>query len=363
MVEFGVLYLNCFRLKIQSSVIAGAIISVTIVLRQTIMHPNSDLPAPPALDLVLRVGCELRYSCPETAPALVAFKPRLGRYQSIRAESVHLDPELVATESEDDHKNVILRTVLQAGDNLLRYDGLVSVPSAREDFAHTDDAISPEQLPAELLRYTMPSRYCDSDKLLDFAWGKFGYLSNGLERVRGIRDWIYKNIEYRTGSGSSLLSASDVINRGFGVCRDLAHCGVALCRTFNLPARYVSGYVADVGCEDPGTPMDFHAYFEVFMGGRWQIFDARYPEPRIGRVRISTGYDAGNCAFTTIYGAATLTEFHVWSYQVDPAEVSVGDPVDLSRRLCGTTALRFPSAQTADHLIAPIIIGGLLVAL
>ncbi len=325
------------------------------------MPSNSDLTVP-ALDLVLRVGCELRYSCPESAPALITFKPRHCSHQSIRVESVQLDPELVATESEDDHGNVILRTVLQTGENVLRYDGLVSVPSAREDFAHEDDVISPDQLPAELLRYTMPSRYCDSDKLLDFAWSKFGHLSHGLERVRGIRDWLHQNIEYRTGSGSPLLSASDIINRGYGVCRDLAHCGVTLCRTFNLPARYASGYVADVGCEDPGTPMDFHAYFEVFMGGRWQTFDARFPEPRIGRVRISAGYDAGNCAFTTIYGAATLTDFNVWSYQVDPADVNVGDPIDLSRRLCGTPTLRFPSSQATDQIISTTIFGSLLMA-
>ncbi len=324
------------------------------------MHPISDLPTP-ALDLVLRVGCELRYSCPEPAPALLTIKPRHDSHQSIRTESVHLDPDLIAIEAEDDHGNVILRTVLKAGENLFRYDGLVSVPSAREDFAHADGAISPDQLPAELLRYTMPSRYCDSDKLLDFAWDKFGHLSHGLERVRGIRDWVHKNIEYRTGSGSPLLSASDIISRGFGVCRDLSHCGVTLCRTFNLPTRYVSGYVADVGCEDPGTPMDFHAYFEVFIGGRWQIFDARFPEPRIGRVRISAGYDAGNCAFTTIYGGAALMGFNVWSYQVDPADVNVGDPVDLSRRLCGTPALRFPSARAAD-ITSPLLLGSLLVA-
>ncbi len=316
------------------------------------MHPISDLPTL-ALDLVLRVGCELRYSCPEPAPALLMLKPRHDSHQSIRVESVHLDPDLIATEAEDDHGNVILRTVLKSGENLFCYDGLVSVPSAREDFAHADGAIPPDQLPAELLRYTMPSRYCDSDKLLDFAWKNFGHLAHGLERVRGIRDWVHHNIEYRTGSGSPLLSASDIIGRGFGVCRDLAHCGVALCRTFNLPTRYVSGYVADVGCEDPGTPMDFHAYFEVYMGGRWQIFDARFLEPRIGRVRISAGYDAGNCAFTTIYGGAALTGFTVWSYQVDPAEVTVGDPVDLSRRLCGTPVLRFPNAQAAD-VTAPL---------
>ena len=119
------------------------------------------------------------------------------------------------------------------------------------------------------MRYTLPSRYCDSDKLLDFAWQKFGHLRQGLERILGICDWLHSNIEYRTLSGSPNLSAFDIIQRGYGVCRDLAHTAVALCRTFNLPARYVSGYVPDIAYQDPGTPYDFHAYFEVYLGDRW----------------------------------------------------------------------------------------------
>jgi transglutaminase-like putative cysteine protease len=318
------------------------------------MDPTSDPLAPP-LDLVLRVGCELTYSCDTEAPALVTFKPRHGSHQSIRQESVEFAPKLAATEFEDDHANLVFRLTLKPGANRLRYDGIISVPSAREDFAHVDKPIPPEQLPAELLRYTMPSRYCDSDKLLYFSCNHFGHLRLGLDRVRGISDWLHQNIEYRAISASPSLSASEVIDRRHGVCRDFAHCGVALCRTFNLPTRYVSGYLADVGCEDAGTPMDFHAYFEVFMGGHWQTFDARFGTPRIGRVQISTGYDAGNCAFTTIYGAATLTEFYVWTYQIDPEEVHVGDSVDLSKRFCGTPEIQFPTSPTREEISASLV--------
>ena len=98
---------------------------------------------------------------------------------------------------------------------------------------------------------------------------------------------------------------------------------------------------------NPGVPNDFHAYCEVWMGGRWQVFDARWKHPRIGRIRMSAGYDAVNCAFTTVYGQAALTHFEVWSYQIDPAEVGIGDPVDLSKRLCGTTRIRWPSPAGA----------------
>jgi transglutaminase-like putative cysteine protease len=305
-------------------------------------------PIPP-LDLAVRAGCELTYECAEAVPALVTFKPRHDTWQSLRQEGVEFHPELLATEFEDDHGNIVYRLVLEPGTNLLRFDAIVMVPSAREDFLHLDEPIPPHLLPAHLLRYTMPTRYCDSDKLLDFAWEKFGKVPHGLARVQAICDWVHRNIEYRTGSGSPNLSAHDVISRGYGVCRDLAHCAVALCRTFNIPARYVSGYVPDIGCEDPGTPMDFHAYMEVFLGGRWQVFDARFNTPRIGRIRIAAGYDAVNSAFSTLYGAAQLTGFHVWSYQVDPDDVRVGDPIDLTKRLCGTPQVRFHAPRGNSH--------------
>ncbi|MDB6175147.1 MAG: Transglutaminase-like enzyme putative cysteine protease [Chthoniobacteraceae bacterium] len=299
----------------------------------------------PKLDLAVRVGCELVYDTAVVTPVLLAFKPRQDLHQKIRQESINFEPFLHATEFEDDHQNIVYRLNLQPGRNTLRYDAIVMVPSTREDFMRIDEPIPPHLLPPSILRYTLPTRYCDSDKLLDFAWQHFGHLPHGLARVQAICDWLHHNIEYRTGSGSPNISAHDVITRGYGVCRDFAHTALALCRTFNIPARYVSGYVPDIGCEDPGSPMDFHAYIEVYLGGQWQVFDARFNAPRTGRIRICTGYDAVNCAFTTIYGSALLSRFDVWSYQVDPREVRVDDPIDMSRRLCGSPEIRLPKSD------------------
>jgi transglutaminase-like putative cysteine protease len=145
-------------------------------------------------------------------------------------------------------------------------------------------------------------------------------------------------------SGSPNLSAYDIIQRGYGVCRDLAH-GRSTLSNPQSAGLAVSGYVPDIGYQDPGTPNDFHAYCEVYLGGRWQVFDARFDQPRVGRIRICSGYDAVNCAFTTVYGQAQLSNFEVWSYQVDPSEVSIGDPIDFSKRLCGTPQIRFPYAR------------------
>jgi transglutaminase-like putative cysteine protease len=306
----------------------------------------ADAAFPFPLELAVRVGCECVYRASTETPILVMFKPRQAPTQLIREERIHFEPGLIPAEFEDEHGNIVYRMMLKSGINLIRYDAIVKVPSVREDVFRVDGAVPPHELTPSVLRYTLPSRYADSDKIRDFAWQHFGGVPNGFERVQAICNWTHRNIQYCTGSGDPTIAASEVILRRFGVCRDLAHVAVALCRTFNLPARYVTGYVPDIGVVDPGTPGDFHAYFEVYLGYRWQSFDARSNEPRIGRVKIASGQDAANCAFTTIYGAASLERFEVWSYQVDLREVSAADPVDLGKRLDGTEKIRFSSGRS-----------------
>ena len=154
-----------------------------------------------------------------------------------------------------------------------------------------------------------------------------------MPRVQAISRWLHENIEYRYLSGRSDLSAWDVLQRGYGVCRDFAHLAIALNRAFNIPARYVTGHLPDIGFPDPDNHMDFHAYAEVYIGGTWFTTDARFHVPRIGRIKVSCGQDAVDGAFSTIYGGATLTYFQVWAYQVARGTVGVGDPIDLTQRL------------------------------
>ena len=231
--------------------------------------------------------------------------------------------------------------MLVPGRNEINMDAFVNVSSLPDDDGKYDTPVPVNELPMDAMRYTLPSRYCDSDRLKDFAWNLFGHVSHGLERVRAISNWVHSHIEYRSCSGSSEISASEVIARGFGVCRDFAHVTIALCRAFNLPARYVTGHLPDIGCTDPSTPMDFHAYAEVYVGRRWYTVDARFNVPRIGRIKVSHGLDAVDVAFSTIYGEATLEYFLVWAYQVDPTQVSLGSPIDLSKRMDGTPILRY----------------------
>jgi transglutaminase-like putative cysteine protease len=288
----------------------------------------------PPLDLLLRVGCRLQYSASADACLLLNLRPRTSQSQVIHDEALSFGGAATSEELADGHGNFLHRVRLPAGVHEIRHDALVSVSSLpdRHDLAHAAPATA-AALPAEVLRYTLPSRYADSDKLTDFGWQRFGAIEHGLPRVLAICDWLHRNVEYRYGSGRPDVSAFDVLQRGYGVCRDFAHALVALCRAFNLPARYVSGHLPDVGVPDPDNHMDFHAYAEVYLGGRWHTFDARFNVPRIGRVTVARGLDAVDCAFSTIYGGAALTWFEVWAYQVAPGTVAVGHPIDLSKRL------------------------------
>ncbi|WP_411823651.1 transglutaminase-like domain-containing protein [Leptospira sp. 'Mane'] len=289
---------------------------------------------PPVFDIRIRVGCHLVYEATGPSTLLLNIQPLRDRQHLVVAETLNLGSDQSVQEYIDSHGNHVYRLSLRPGSNIIHHDAIVAVVSQPDNYDFTDTSPVPiEELPPELLRYTLPSRYCDSDKLTNFAWEKFGHIEHGLPRVQAISQWLHNNIEYTYFSGRPDLSAGDVLNRGYGVCRDFAHLAVALNRTFNLPARYVTGHLADIGFPDVKGHMDFHAYAEVYLGGRWYISDPRFHIPRIGRVKVSCGLDAVDGAFSTIYGGASLSHFEIWAYQITKGSVNVGDPIDLSQRL------------------------------
>jgi len=292
------------------------------------------------LNLTVRVGCHLAYQASVPTPALFVLKPHRDGRVTVTHETLSFGIGHPSYEFQDSHGNTTARSTLMPGVNVIQHDALVSVSCQPDSQEIVGGIASVGEIPPKLLRYTMPSRYCDSDKLMNFAWEHFGEIEHGLPRVQAICDWVHSNIEYRYGSGQADLSASEVIVRRYGVCRDFAHAAIALCRAFNLPTRYVTGHLPDIGCVDTGMPMDFHAYCEVYLGREWITFDPRFNVPRIGRIKLAHGSDAVDGAFATIYGEAALTHFEVWAYQVNPQEVSPGDPIDLSRRLDGTPTVR-----------------------
>jgi transglutaminase-like putative cysteine protease len=293
------------------------------------------------LDLTVRVGCRILYECSVQTPAFFILRPRVDDSHLVIAEHYSITPGLIREEFNDSYGNTTRRAILQPGLNTVSHDAMVSVTSQFEPRIDGQPAITVADMPSELIRYTLPSRYCDSDKLMEFAWDHFGQVPNGSERVQAITDWIHENIQYRFGSGSPDLSASDIINRGYGVCRDFAHVLIALCRTFNIPARYVTGHLPDIGFIDNSVAGDFHAYSEVYLGRQWHTVDARFNTPRIGRIKMSHGLDAVDGAFGTIYGEAKMTYFEVWSYQVNPAQVTLGSERDMSKRLDGAPTVRY----------------------
>ena len=294
----------------------------------------------PPLELTVRIGCHVVWQASMAVAMTLTVRPRDSVHQKVMREKLTFAPHLATLSFEDSLGNQIDRVIMQPGKNVVHHDALVRVPAVADNFEPIGLAVPVYQLPSDVLRYILPSRYCDSDKLLTFAWKTFGPLDDGARRVQAICDWVHNNIEYRFGSGSAEISASDVILRRYGVCRDFAHVAIALCRCFNIPARYVTGHLPDIGHIDPGTPMDFHAYFEVFLGQHWSTFDARFNTPRIGRVKIAHGLDAVDGAFSTIYGEAQIKWFEIWAYQVNPAQITLDDPIDLSKRLDGMKLVR-----------------------
>ncbi len=301
-----------------------------------------DHPAPPAPhDISLRVGCSLIYDTTAPVVLLLNLRPMPGASHEVIEERFTFGPTESADAYIDSHGNGVQRLHLPKGRTEIRHDAVIHTTSRPDNHNFTAcEPIPPAKLPPELFRYTLPSRYCDSDKLANFAWQQFGHIEHGIRRVEAISAWVHHNIEYRYGSGRPDLSAWDVLMRRHGVCRDFAHLFIALCRTFNLPARYVTGHLPDITVPDPENHMDFHAYAEVYLGNNWWTFDARFHQRRIGRVKISHGLDAVDGAFSMFYGSATLAYFQVWAYQFPRGTVHVGDPLDFTRRIDNTFALR-----------------------
>nr|WP_233148366.1 transglutaminase family protein [Rhodopirellula sp. MGV] len=169
-----------------------------------------------------------------------------------------------------------------------------------------------ERLPADVLTYLNPSRYCESDELLGFAMQQFGDLSPGYSRVTAICNWTYDELAYTPGSTGPTTTACDVLRQKQGVCRDFAHVAISLCRAMGIPARYVSGYAVNL------NPPDFHGFFEAYLDGRWFLFDATRLAPVGGFVRIGTGRDAADVSFSTIRGDAITNDMNVWAKEAQP---------------------------------------------
>lgn len=287
-----------------------------------------EFPAPTTFDrTVVRVGCSLAYEVSEPTPILLLIRPRVSQGQVALQERFVFGNGQPVDQFVDANHNLVYQSTLLPGINEVHHDALFLVAKNADDEQLSTDVISPREMSPEVLRYTLPSRYCDSDKLGYFAQQHFGHLWGTPGQVDAICNWTRDNIEYRFGSGDATLSAWDVIQRGYGVCRDLAHVMIALCRAMNLPARYVAGHIPYMGVSEGDIGVDFQAYCEVYLGGHWHMYDPHFYQVHHGRIKIAHGMDAVDAAFATIFGDAAQIVFRVWAYQVGDAHAQIAAPM------------------------------------
>lgn len=261
----------------------------------------------------LRVGCEFRYQVTAPSPAIVQVRPRTDAAHRLVSETWATEPVLPLDEYDDVYGNGVKRLLMPEGELQIRYDAVCEVPDALDPDASEAPQLAVEALPGEVLHFLLPSRYCLSDLLMDEAWKLFGETEAGFARVQAVCDWVHENVRFQYGTSNPKTTAVDVYRDRVGVCRDLTHLAVTFCRALNVPARYVFGYLPDIGVPPPDSPMDFAAWMEVWLGDRWWTFDPRNNQRRTGRVLIGRGRDALDVAMMTTYGPARFESLQVWA--------------------------------------------------
>jgi transglutaminase-like putative cysteine protease len=274
----------------------------------------------------IRAGYEIVYDCPAPTPMLLVLNVHPSRASDLLTpDRIEFDPPLEASLYHDMFGNTCHRILAPTG--LLRISsGFVARDSGAPDEQPPETEQMPvELLPPEVLVYLLGSRYCETDRLSDAAWSLFGHVQGGSARVRAICDFVHDRVTFGYEYARPTKTAWDAYVERQGVCRDFAHLAVTLCRCMNIPARYCTGYLGDIGVPASDAPMDFSGWFEVYLGGRWYTFDARHNAPRIGRILMARGRDATDVAIATTFGSCTLAGFQVITDQL-PAEVdgSVG---------------------------------------
>jgi transglutaminase-like putative cysteine protease len=270
--------------------------------------------------MLIRAGYTLAFECPAATPLIAMLSVHPSRQADLRTpHRVSIGGARGREDYLDAFGNVCTRMILPAGRTELACDFLIE-DCGEPDPQHDAEQHAVERLPADVLPYLLGSRYCDTDRLIDIAWGLFGHIPPGRARVQAIVDFTHAHLTYGYCHARPTRTAFEGWQERVGVCRDFAHLAVALCRCMNIPARYCSGYLGDIGIPPVDIAMDFHAWFEVWLGGAWHAYDARHRVPRIGRILMAAGRDAADTALTTAFGPALLSRFEVHTDEVpEPA--------------------------------------------
>ncbi|MGW5956271.1 transglutaminase-like domain-containing protein [Methylorubrum thiocyanatum] len=267
--------------------------------------------------MLIKTGYDITFETDAATPMALLLSVHPSRQGDLRSpETITFDPPIPQRQTIDAFGNVCTRIVAPPGRLTISADLLVADSGRPDEIAPEARQIPVEALPDDVMVYLMASRYCDTDKLTAIAWELFGQTPEGWARVQAIVDYVHRRIRFDYQLADSTRSAFDGYHQQVGVCRDFAHLAIAFCRCMNIPARYCTGYLGDIGVPPVPDPMDFSAWFEVYLGGRWYTFDARHNTPRIGRIVMARGRDATDCALSTSFGAARLIRFEVHTDEV-----------------------------------------------
>ncbi len=262
----------------------------------------------------IRLGYELIYDCPQPTPMILTLNIHFTRVSDlIVPDHLITTPTIPITGYRDGYGNWCSRIVAPTGQLRLTANAVVNDTGEPDIVAPLAHQHPVQDLPAETLVFLLGSRYCDTDRLSQTAWDLVGPSPTGWARVQAICDFVHHHVTFGYEHARSTRTAGETFDEGIGVCRDYAHLAIAFCRCMNIPARYCTGYLSDIGIPPPYGPMDFAGWFEAYLGGRWYTFDARNNMPRIGRVLIARGRDAADVSITHTFGPTTLSSFKVWT--------------------------------------------------
>lgn len=267
--------------------------------------------------MLIRAGYQIRYETEVATPMAALLSIHPSRNQDLRTgHRIVASPDVPIYDYLDGFGNVCTRVTVPPGGLTLSCDFTIEDDGVPDQAAPEALQHPVEELPDEVLVYLLASRYCETDRLADVAWSLFGDTAPGWARVQAIVDYTHRQIEFGYAYARPSKTAWDTHQEQQGVCRDFAHLAVTLCRCVNIPARYCTGYLGDIGVPRSDAPMDFSAWFEVYLGGAWHTFDARHNMPRIGRILMARGRDAIDTALTTTFGPACLAGFEVHTHEV-----------------------------------------------
>ncbi len=261
----------------------------------------------------VKIGCEFSYHAEVATHTVIQVEPRLDGGVLALDERWANVPLIGMSRYMDRYDNLCRRATIPQGISTLHYDALIEVPDTPDPERLDAAEVAPERLPDDVLVFTLPSRFCPSHDLADDAWKLFGSCPPGWRRVQTICDWVHGEVTFGYLDTSPLATAIDVFESRSGVCRDFAHLAVTFCRALNIPARYVFGYLPEIGVPASPEPMDFAAWMEVFLDGTWWTFDPRNNQRRVGRALVARGRDALDVAMISSYGGPRLTSMIVWA--------------------------------------------------